>query len=111
MQRELKYAVQVAGSSGAAVVRMTAPYYDTGEQPDGQPWPEDPQTRLDTYNGIARRVATSIPSTSLLNLIAMACPEGSTRSPWTASRFASPTASTSRSPGETSSRPRSGRSS
>jgi peptidoglycan/LPS O-acetylase OafA/YrhL len=76
VQRELQSAVQVAGSSGAAVVLMTAPCYDTGEQPDGQPWPEDSRTRLDIYNGIVRRVAASIPGTLLLNFNAMACPGG-----------------------------------
>ena len=76
VQRELRYAVQVAGSGGAAVVLMTAPCYDTGEQPDGQPWPEDSRTRLAIYNGIVRRVAASTPGTSLLNFNAMACPRG-----------------------------------
>ncbi len=76
VERELKDAVQVAGSGGAAVVLMTAPCYDTGEQPDGQPWPEDSRTRLDIYNDIVRHVATSTPGTSLLNFNAMACPGG-----------------------------------
>ena len=76
VERQLKSAVRVAGASGAAVVLMTAPCYDTGEQPDGQPWPEDSRTRLDIYNGIVRRVAASISGTSLLNFNAMACPGG-----------------------------------
>ncbi len=76
VQRELRYAVQVAGSGGAAVVLMTAPCYDTGEQSDGVPWPEDSRTRLAIYNGIVRRVAASTPGTSLLNFNAMACPGG-----------------------------------
>ncbi len=76
VQRELRYAVQVAGSSGAAVVLMTAPCYDTGEQPDGRSWPEDSRARLDIYNGIVRRVAASVPGTALLDFNAMACPEG-----------------------------------
>ena len=33
---------------------MTAPCYDTGEQPDGEPWPEDSRARLAIYNGIVR---------------------------------------------------------
>jgi lysophospholipase L1-like esterase len=76
VQRSLRYAVQVASSGGASVVLMTAPCYDTGEQPDGQPWPEDSPTRLAIYNGIVRRVAASTPGTSLLNFNAMACPGG-----------------------------------
>ncbi len=76
VRRELHQAVQVAGSGGAKVVLMTAPCYDTGEQPDGQSWPEDSRTRLDIYNGIVRQVVASMPGTSLLNFNAMACPGG-----------------------------------
>ena len=76
VQRELRYAVHVAGSGGATVVLMTAPCYDSGEQPDGQPWPEDSAARLDIYNSIVREVGASTPGTSLLNFNAMACPGG-----------------------------------
>jgi peptidoglycan/LPS O-acetylase OafA/YrhL len=76
VQRELRHAVQVAGSGGAAVVVMTAPCYDTGEQSDGQSWPEDSRGRLAIYNGIVRSVADSTPGVSLLNFNAMACPGG-----------------------------------
>jgi peptidoglycan/LPS O-acetylase OafA/YrhL/lysophospholipase L1-like esterase len=76
VQRQLRYAVGVAGSGGASVVLLTAPCYDTGEQPDGQPWPEDSRARLAIYNGIVRRVVASTPGTSLLNFNAMACPGG-----------------------------------
>ncbi len=76
VRRELTDAVHLAGSGGAAVVLMTAPCYDTGEQPDGAPWPEDSRTRLAIYNGIARGVAAAVPGTSLLDFNAMACPGG-----------------------------------
>jgi peptidoglycan/LPS O-acetylase OafA/YrhL len=76
VRRELTDAVRLAGSGGATVVLMTAPCYDTGEQPDGQPWPEDSQARLAIYNHIVGDVAASIPGTSLLNFNAMACPGG-----------------------------------
>jgi lysophospholipase L1-like esterase len=76
VQRELRDAVRVASSGGAAVVLLTAPCYDTGEQPDGEPWPEDSRARLDVYNGIVREVAASTPDTSLLNFNGMACPDG-----------------------------------
>ena len=76
VQRELTHAVAVAGSGGADVVLMTAPCYDTGEQPDGQPWPEDSRARLSIYNDIVRQVVASTPGTSLLNFNAMACPGG-----------------------------------
>ena len=111
VRRELTDAVHVAGSGGAAVVLMTAPCYDSGEQPNGEPWPEDSRTRLAIYNGIVRDVAAAIPGTSLLDFNAMACPAAGTRSSWMASRCDSPTASISPSPVATSSRPGSGRSS
>ena len=76
VQRELRYAVRVAGSGGASVVLLTAPCYDTGEQPDGQPWPEDSRARLSIYNDIVREVAASTPGVALLNFNAMACPGG-----------------------------------
>jgi peptidoglycan/LPS O-acetylase OafA/YrhL len=76
VHRELEDAVQLAGSGGATVVVLTAPCYDTGEQPDGQPWPEDSRSRLAIYNGIVRDVVASTPGTSLLNFNAMACPNG-----------------------------------
>jgi hypothetical protein len=68
--------VHVASSGGASVVVLTAPCNDTGEQPDGQPWPEDSGTRLAIYNGIVRHVGATTPATSLLNFNAMACPGG-----------------------------------
>jgi len=76
VRRELTDAVHLAGSGGAAVVLLTAPCYDTGEQPDGQPWPEDSRARLAIYNHLVRNVAASIPGTTLLDFNAMACPGG-----------------------------------
>jgi lysophospholipase L1-like esterase len=74
--RQLKFAVKVAASGGAHVVLLTAPCYDTGEQPDGAPWPEDSRKRLAIYNGLVRQVVATSPDTSLLNFNAMACPGG-----------------------------------
>jgi peptidoglycan/LPS O-acetylase OafA/YrhL len=76
VKRQLGYAVRVAGSSGAHVVLMTAPCYDSGEQPDGNPWPEDSRSRLALYNGMVRQVAAASPDTSVLDFNAMACPGG-----------------------------------
>ena len=64
------------GPSGAHVILMTAPCYDSGEQPNGDPWPEDSPTRLAIYNGLVREVAATSPDTSLLDFNAMACPGG-----------------------------------
>ena len=71
-----QYAVQLAGSGGAHVVLMTAPCYDTGEQPDGAAWPEDSRARLADLQRHRPKVAASTPGTSLLNFNAMACPGG-----------------------------------
>jgi hypothetical protein len=76
VKRQLRLAVHVAGSSGAKVVLLTAPCYDTGEQPDGQPWPEDSPARLAVYNKLVRQVAATSKNTSLINFNAMACPGG-----------------------------------
>ena len=76
VKQQLEYAARLAGSSGAHVVLMTAPCYDSGEQPDGDPWPEDSRSRLSLFNGIVRQVVATTPGTSLLNFNAMACPDG-----------------------------------
>jgi peptidoglycan/LPS O-acetylase OafA/YrhL len=76
VQRQLTTAVQLAGSGGAKVVLMTAPCFDTGEQPNGQPWPEDSPQRLAKYNSIARHVAAEFANATLVNFEALACPSG-----------------------------------
>jgi hypothetical protein len=76
VQQQLYRAVRVAGSNGARVVLLTAPCYDTGEQPDGPPWPEDMLNRLAKYNDIVRQVAKTSKGTSLMNFNVMACPGG-----------------------------------
>lgn len=76
VRRQLKLAVQVASSKGAKVMLLTAPCYSTGEQPNGQPWPEDSPRRLAEYNSLVRKVGSSEPDTTVVNFGAMACPAG-----------------------------------
>jgi peptidoglycan/LPS O-acetylase OafA/YrhL len=76
VKQGLRRAVHIAGSDGARVVLLTAPCYDTGEQPDGSPWPEDMPNRLTKYNDIVRQVARTSSNTTLLNFNAMSCPHG-----------------------------------
>ena len=64
VKHQLESAVMLAGSRGAKVILLTAPCYDTGEQPDGQAWPEDSSQRLDKYNSIVRQVGSSDPNTT-----------------------------------------------
>jgi peptidoglycan/LPS O-acetylase OafA/YrhL len=39
-------AIAALGAGGARVVLLTSPYYDSGEQPDGTPWPENDPLRV-----------------------------------------------------------------
>jgi hypothetical protein len=56
---------------------MTAPYYDSGEQPNGQPEPQDSPTRVRDYNRLVDEVAASNPfTTTMFNLNALVCPDG-----------------------------------
>jgi peptidoglycan/LPS O-acetylase OafA/YrhL len=77
LERSLEQAVGVAASGGADVVLETAPCFDSGEQPDGQPWPEDSPVRLALYNAELRRVAAEHPATVRVeDFGAMVCPGG-----------------------------------
>ncbi|MGH9097053.1 MAG: acyltransferase family protein, partial [Acidimicrobiales bacterium] len=77
LRQSLEQAVNVAGSTGAQVMLMTAPCFDSGEQDNGQPWPEDSPTRLSDYNTILRQVGSEHPSnTEVYDLGALVCPGG-----------------------------------
>jgi peptidoglycan/LPS O-acetylase OafA/YrhL len=39
-------AITALSSGGAKVVFLTSPYYDSGEEPDGSPWPENDPSRV-----------------------------------------------------------------
>ena len=58
------------------MVFLTAPCTDEGEQPDGDPWPEDNPARLAVYNKLVREVAAEHPTTdSTVDLFGAACPD------------------------------------
>ena len=57
----LERAVRILGSGGAKVALFTAPYFHTGEQPDGAPWPQDNPARVDELNRIIDAVAARHP--------------------------------------------------
>ena len=77
VKADLQRAVSTASAGGAHVVLMTAPYYDSGEQPDGQPWPQDAPARVDRYNQLVREVAAANPHVvTLFDLGALVCPAG-----------------------------------
>ncbi len=57
----LERAVHILGSGGAKVALFTAPYFHTGEQPDGAAWPQDDPARVNRLNQIIRSVAARYP--------------------------------------------------
>jgi peptidoglycan/LPS O-acetylase OafA/YrhL len=57
-------AINVLGSRGARVVLLTSPYYDTGVQPSGGPWPEDDPSRVADDNHLITEVGSSAVDTS-----------------------------------------------
>jgi hypothetical protein len=77
VKASLEQAVTVASSSGAYVVMLTAPCFNSGEQPNGTAWPEDEPGRLDRYNQLVRQVAAEHPATVRVeDFDAMVCPGG-----------------------------------
>jgi peptidoglycan/LPS O-acetylase OafA/YrhL len=77
LKQSLEQAVQVASSTGALVDLMTSPCFDSGEQDNGQPWPEDSPVRLADYNNLVREVAAEHPATVHLDDFgAQLCPDG-----------------------------------
>jgi hypothetical protein len=59
------------------MVFMTSPCFDSGEQNDGQPWPEDSSARLAEYNDMVRQVAAEYPATVQVDDFgAQLCPGG-----------------------------------
>jgi len=79
---QLERAVTILSSGGAKVALFTAPYFRTGEQPDGAPWPQDATARVDRLNQLLAEVAARHPGTvTLVPLHALLDPGG--RFTWT----------------------------
>ncbi len=77
LKQSLEEAVQVGTSTGALEVLMTSPCFASGEQDNGQPWPEDSATRLAAYNTMLRQVAAEHPATVQVDDFgAQLCPGG-----------------------------------
>jgi hypothetical protein len=60
---QLERAVAILSSGGAKVALFTSPYFSTGEQPDGAPWPQDATARVDRLNQLIEEVAARHPRT------------------------------------------------
>jgi hypothetical protein len=77
VRTQLELAASIAMSAGAKVGLATAPCLDTGEQPDGRPWPEDSPTRLRDYNRLVASVASEHPAAAFVaDLASVVCPGG-----------------------------------
>ena len=70
-------AITVLSSGGAHVVLLTSPYYDSGEQGDGQPWPENDPARVTIDNRLLTEAARRYPGrATAMDLGAMLSPSG-----------------------------------
>jgi len=58
---QLEHAVAVLSSGGAKVALFTSPYFHTGEQANGDPWPQDDPARVDRLNQLIDQVAARHP--------------------------------------------------
>ena len=77
LQTDLEQAVRVASSTGAYVMLLTAACVDSGEQPNGQPWPEDLASRRLEYDHVLEVVAASHPANvEVFDFGAEVCPGG-----------------------------------
>jgi peptidoglycan/LPS O-acetylase OafA/YrhL len=75
--QQMQRAVDVLSAKGARVAFLTSPYYDHGEQPNGEPWPEDAPWRVDRLNKLMGEVAAQNPGVvSVVPLGAMLSPGG-----------------------------------
>jgi hypothetical protein len=77
VKSQLEQAVAVATAGGARMILETKPCQSTGEQPDGDPWPEDSADRQAAYNRLLRQVAAAHPGQVYVqDLNSYVCPGG-----------------------------------
>jgi peptidoglycan/LPS O-acetylase OafA/YrhL len=77
LESQMRLAISILSARGGKVVFLTTPFFDTGEQPNGLPWPEDDPVRVILYNQLIRQaVAASGSAASVIDLNAIADPEG-----------------------------------
>jgi hypothetical protein len=73
---ELKLAISIAGSRGAPVVLLTAPYTHRAERPDGGLYDEDQPERVDAWNRLLYAAAAHDPhNVSVIDLNQRVCPD------------------------------------
>jgi peptidoglycan/LPS O-acetylase OafA/YrhL len=66
LSAQMVKAVKVLSAAGGKVVFLTSPYYSSGVQPNGAPWPEDQPARVDRYNVMMRQVAAQFPGVAFV---------------------------------------------
>ncbi|HEY5385469.1 MAG TPA: acyltransferase family protein, partial [Acidimicrobiales bacterium] len=77
VESQLQKAVQIATDHGALMIFETKPCQSTGEQPNGQPWPQDSAARQEAYNGLLQKVAAQHPGQVYVqDLNSYVCPGG-----------------------------------
>jgi peptidoglycan/LPS O-acetylase OafA/YrhL len=77
LRADVDEAVRVGTSTGAYMMLLTAPCFDSGEQPNGQPWPEDSTARRLDYDRILDQVAAAHPrNVEVFNFGGEVCPGG-----------------------------------
>ena len=74
---QLDQAVTIAGSHGAAVVLLTAPYTHRAEKPDGSLYGEDQPARVDAWNALLSQEQAKHPQqVTIIDLNKRVCPDG-----------------------------------
>ncbi len=77
VKQSLETAVVTNTSDGALMILDTAPCFASGEQDNGQPWPEDDPARRADYNNLLREVAAEYPTKAeVYDLGGQFCPGG-----------------------------------
>jgi len=77
VESEIERFVTIARSNGSRVVLLSAPYFSTPPQPNGQPQPQDQPSRVDIYNHLLAQVARENPtSVAVVNLHRLLTPKG-----------------------------------
>jgi hypothetical protein len=80
LRSDLERAVAIGTSTGGYMVLATAPCDSTGEQPNGQPWPEDSAIRRLDYDHLLAQVAARDPArVQVFDFGSEVCPGGTFR--------------------------------
>jgi hypothetical protein len=69
--------IDMARRGGARVALLTAPFYEEGEQPNGNQWPEDRVERVRRFNALLHEAVARHPrDATVVDLNGLLCPHG-----------------------------------